>query len=105
MAEYIISYIGGNQPASAEEGQKHFAQFKVWLSSLGEAVVSPANPLKNTHTIQSDGSVSEGSSTAMSGFTVVQADSIEQAVSMAQACPFLGIGGSLEVAELIKMPS
>lgn len=39
----------------------------------------------------------------MSGFTILKADSMEAALSIAQACPFLEIGGSLEVSELMQM--
>ena len=39
----------------------------------------------------------------MSGFTIIEAESIESALSMAKSCPFLEIGGSLEVSELIEM--
>ena len=41
----------------------------------------------------------------MSGFTVVEADSMQAALLIAKACPFLDVGGSLEVSELIQMPS
>jgi hypothetical protein len=41
----------------------------------------------------------------MSGYTIIQADSMDAALSIAKACPFLEIGGSLEVSELIEMPS
>jgi hypothetical protein len=103
MSQYIISYLGGNQPSTPEEGQKHFVKYKEWLSSLGESAVSPANPLKNTKTINPDGSVTDGSTTSMSGYTIVEADSIEAALDMAKGCPFLDIGGSLEVSELVQM--
>lgn len=103
MSQYIITYLGGNQPSSPEEGKQHFAKYKEWLSSLGEAVVSPANPFKNTSTVNSDGSVTAGSTTSMSGYTIVEADSIEAALDMAKACPFLDIDGSLEVSELVQM--
>ena len=104
MAQYLITYLGGNPPSSPEEGQQHFAQYKEWLASLGDAVISPANPLKNTTTIQPDGSVTSGSSVAMSGYSIIESDSIDAAVAAAQACPFLDIGGSLEVSELVQMP-
>lgn len=104
MAQYIITYLGGEQPSSPEEGQKHFAKYKEWLSSLGDSAVSPANPIKNTSTINSDGTVSAGSSTSMSGYTIIETSSMEAALEMAKACPFLEIGGSLEVSELIQMP-
>ena len=75
-----------------------------WLSSLGDAAVSPANPLKDTQTVSPDGSVSSGGTTAMSGYTIVEADSMESALAMAKTCPFLDINGSLEVSEKIDMP-
>ena len=40
----------------------------------------------------------------MSGYTIIQADSMEAALEIAQACPFLDIGGTLEVSELGEMP-
>jgi len=40
----------------------------------------------------------------MSGYTIIEADSIEMAIDLAKACPFLEIGGSLENSELIQMP-
>jgi len=105
MAQYAIVYLGGSQPSSPEEGKQHFAKYKEWLTSLGDSAVSPMNPLKNTSTVNSDGTVTAGSITTMSGYTIVEAESIEAALEMAKACPFLDIGGSLEVSELIQMPS
>ena len=104
MPRYVIVYLGGNQPATPEEGKQHFAKYMDWLSSLGDAAVSPANPLKDTCTVNSDGTVSTGGASTMSGYTIVEADSMESALSIAKACPFLDIGGSLEVSELVEMP-
>ena len=104
MPQYILVYLGGDQPSSPEESKQHFSKYMDWLSSLGDAVISPANPLKNTRTVNSDGSLSTGGTTTMSGYTIVETDSMEAALSMAKACPFLDIGGSLEVSELIEMP-
>ena len=44
-----------------------------------------------------------GSTTAMSGYTVVEAESIESALDIAKGCPFLEIGGYLEVSELMQI--
>jgi hypothetical protein len=105
MAQYMITYLGGNPPSTPEEGKQHFAKYMEWLASLGDSAVSPANPLKNTNTVNPDGSVSDGGTTSMSGFTIVEADSMDAALSFAKTCPFLEIGGSLEVSELMQMPS
>ena len=104
MPQYVIVYLGGDQPSSPEEGEQHFTKYREWLSSLGDSAVSPANPFKNTSTVNSDGIVTTGSTTSMSGFTIIEVDSMETALEIAKACPFLDIGGSLEVSELIQMP-
>lgn len=104
MPQYIISYLGGDKPESPEQGQQHMTKYRAWLSSLGDAAVSPANPLKDTSTVKPDGSVTVGSASKMSGFTIIQADSMASALSIAKACPFLDVGGSLEVSELMQMP-
>lgn len=104
MPQYLIVYLGGNPPSSPEEGKKRFAEYMDWLSSLGDAAVSPANPIRSTSTVKPDGTVTTGSKTAMSGFTIIAADSMEAALSIARACPFLKTGGSLEVSELVEMP-
>lgn len=34
MAQYIITYLGGNQPSTPEEGKAHFTKYSEWLASL-----------------------------------------------------------------------
>lgn len=104
MAQYLIVYLGGDQPSSPEEGKQHFSKYMEWLTSLGDSAISPANPLKNTSTVDTDGTVTSGGTTTMSGYTIIEADSMEAALAIAKACPFLDIGGSLEVSELVEMP-
>ncbi len=103
MNQYVITYLGGDQPSSPEEGQKHYAQYQEWVKSLGEAVVTPMVPYKNTHTVHPDRAVTEGSSVSSSGHTIIQAESIERAIAYAESCPFLDINGSLEVSEIVQM--
>ena len=104
MPQYVIVYLGGNPPSSPEEGKQHFTRYMEWISSLGDSAISPANPLKDTTTVNPDATVTSGGTTTMSGYTIIAADSIEAAITVAQACPFLEIGGSLEVSELVEMP-
>ncbi len=104
MAQYVFVYLGGDHPSNSAEAQKHFTKYMEWLASLGDAVITPTIPLKDTCTVSPDGTVRQGGSSAMSGFSIIKADSIDSAVAIAQACPFLEIGGSLEVSELMQMP-
>jgi len=105
MPQYIFVYLGGDYPSNPEEGQEHFAKYQQWLASLGDAVISPAIPFKDTHTVQPDGKSGPGSTTAMSGLSIIKMASMEEAVAAAQACPFLEINGTLEISEMIDMQS
>ena len=103
MKRFMMTYFGGDTPASKEAGAAHFQQYQQWLAELGDAVVSAMNPLKEGHTVTPDGQVASGSQSLISGYTVLQANSIEEALVMAKTCPFLAINGTLEVAEMIEM--
>ncbi|MBL7002608.1 MAG: hypothetical protein ISR69_01105 [Gammaproteobacteria bacterium] len=103
MPQYIFVYLGGEYPSDPEQGQQHFAKYQQWLQSLGDAVLSPAIPFKDTHTVQSDGTTGPGSISAMSGMSILQLNSMEEALATAQTCPFLEIKGNLEISEMIEM--
>lgn len=102
MPDYIIAYHGGKEPEGPEAGAQHMAKWKSWLSDLGDAVVDRGTPLGKSKIVSSSG-VSDGSAEDnLSGFSIVTADSMDAAVEIAQACPFLEMG-TLEVAEIMKM--
>ena len=103
MPQYIFVYLGGEYPADPTEGQKHFEKYQQWLRELGPRVLSPAIPCRDTHTVQPDGETSPGSMSAMSGMSILQFASMDEALEAARACPFLEINGALEVSEMIQM--
>lgn len=105
MPQYIFVYLGGEFPTDPEEGQKHFERYQQWLDALGDKVVSPAIPFKDTHTVQADGRDLPGSTTAMSGLSIIRSGSMDEALAAAKSCPFLEINGVLEISEMIEMNS
>ena len=105
MPQYIFIYLGGNYPNNPEEGKKHFEKYQQWLAELGDAVVNPAIPFKDTHTVQPDGTTEPGTTTLMSGMSILKFESMETALEAAKLCPFRDINGTLEVSEMIEMPN
>ena len=104
MSQFMLTYVGSpNHPSTPEEGKKHMAKYKAWLADLGAAAISPMNPLKGTCLVHPDSTVTQGGITDMSGYTLIEAESLEAALEIAKVCPYLGIGGTLEVSEVIKM--
>ncbi len=79
------------------------AKWKAWVGGLGDAVVNPGTPLGKSRIVSSDGVSDDGGSNPLSGFSIVKADSMDAALEIAKGCPFLGIGGTIEVAEVMEM--
>ena len=103
MPDYIIAYRGGSKPETPEEGQAQQEQWKTWVSDLGDAIVNPGTPMGNSKIVSADGVSDDDGANRMSGYSIVKADSLDAALDMAKACPFLATGGTLRVAELIEM--
>lgn len=102
MPSYVIAYHGGKKPESPEAGAKRMAKWKAWLDGLGAAVVNPGTPLGKSKTVTSGGVSDGGGPNALTGFSIVKADSMDAALEMAKECPFLDMG-TLEVAEVMEM--
>ena len=75
-----------------------------WFGQLGDAVVDMGSPFGASATIASDGTPSPGSgSDPATGYTVIEAASLHDAVVMAKGCPGLSTGGSVKLYESIQM--
>ena len=98
MGKYVLVYKGGGMPDSDEEQQRQMAAWEAWFGSLGESVVDAGNPFGQSSSIASDGSVNGGATSGLTGYSIVSADSLDDAVKKAKSCPILG-GGSVEVYE------
>lgn len=105
MPKYIFVYLGGNHPEDPAESKAHFEKYQGWLVELGEAVVSPAIPFKDTHTVHPNGSAEAGTTTLISGMSILQFASMQEALEAAKACPFSDINGTLEISEMVEMPT
>jgi len=100
MAVYLLAFHGGGMPESEEERGKVMAAWGAWFEASGGAIKDPGNPVGQTRTVAPDGSVSSGGgANPVSGYTLVEADSMDRAVQIAKACPVLMGGASSEVAE------
>jgi hypothetical protein len=105
MANFVLIYTGGMGMAmSEEEQQKVMADWGAWYGKLGEAVVDGGNPFGASKTITADG-MGDGavSAPAATGYTVISADSIEDAVEKSKDHPHVHHGGQVTVYETIQM--
>ena len=100
MARFLLAYHGGGMPESEEEQARVMAAWGAWFQSAGGAIADPGNPVSESRTIAADGSVSHGGgANPVSGYSLLEAESLDAAVAIAKGCPVLQGGATIEVAE------
>ena len=72
-----------------------------WFGTLGAALVDGGNPASRTRTIAADGSVTDDAA-GPSGYSILKADTLDEAVELAKGCPVLAAGASIQVVETIE---
>ena len=104
MTKFVLVYTGGGMPESEEEQAAIMAEWGVWYGALGEAIMDPGNPFVASKNVSSDG-VSDGSigSPPATGYTVISADSLDDAVAKTASHPHIKFGGQVSVFETIEM--
>ena len=101
MANYLLVYHGGNPPATAEEGQAVMQDWMTWMGGLGSAMVDGGNPIGRAWTLSKGGTEEGGGSNPATGYSVIAADSMQAALELAQGCPHLKAGGTIEICETV----
>lgn len=102
MAKYILGFHGSpaSSPADLEDSM---AKWIAWYKDMGSAVSDMGNPAGPSKTIGADGRVTSTNGSALTGYSILEAKSLDDAISLAKGCPIYAAGGSVEVAELMPM--
>lgn len=105
MANFIIIYHGSGNMGSMtqEEGMAHRGKWMDWVKGLGKAVVNPGQPLMGNTMLSSSGASDTEGDSKISGYAVIEAADMAAALDMAKGDPFMNMGGSIEVAEMVSM--
>lgn len=112
MSEYIFLYRGpGGDSASPEQMQQIMQKWLGWFKDLGEKghIKNPGQPLqtggkvvRGTAKQVHDGPFAEAKD-VVNGYTLIEANDIDQAAELAKGCPILERDGSVEVRPIRKM--
>ena len=103
MPRFLFVYHGGNKPATEAEGMKAMEAWGQWFGSMGDDVLDGGNPVGLSTTVGSDGSVTnDGGPNPATGYSVVEASDLDDAIAKAKGCPILTSGGSVELAETFE---
>jgi hypothetical protein len=104
MTKFVLVYTGGGMPESEEESAKVMAAWGAWYGGLGEAILDGGNPFGASKSVTADG-VNDGpvSNPSPTGYTIIEADSLDDAVAKVKGHPHLGYGGQVSVFETLEM--
>src|SRR6266702_2314033 len=96
MAKYLLVFSGVGMPETPAAQARVLKQWGTWYGKLGPAVVDMGNPFSGAvNKVKADGTVAKGPiGQRATGYTIVDAGSIDAATKMAKGCPILKSGGS-----------
>ena len=101
MSKYHLTYRGGRTPETDEEAAAVMQAWNQWFTDLGDAVVDGGHPLGPVQTIEPGGAVRDGGD--VTGYSIITAVDLSDAVTKAKGCPILSDGGTVEVGECVDM--
>jgi YCII-related domain len=102
MAKFVYLYTGGEMAETPEAQQEQMQAWTAWFSTFGDSVVDMGNPFGAGATVK-NGGASEGGASKLGGYSIITAESLEDAATGAKGCPVLQSGGSVEVYEALSM--
>jgi hypothetical protein len=102
MADFVLLYSGGSMPETEEERAQVMKAWDAWFAEIGGALKDGGNPFAPAaKTVAADGSVGDAKP-QHSGYSIVKADSIEEATKIAKGSPVLHGGATVTVYETFE---
>ena len=104
MPKYLYIYHADTpmRPAPDEEAEA-MAAWGRWMEKVGPKLIDPGQPVGLSKSVTATG-VLDTVKNAAFGYSIVEADSIEEACDLAKDNPMVLGGGSVEVAPIVEMP-
>ena len=99
--KYLLVYYGGGMPETPAAQGRVLKQWEKWFSKLGPAVVDGGNPFSGqVSKVKEDGTIAKGAiGKRASGYSILEAASLDKASKMAKGCPIIKSGGQIAVYE------
>lgn len=105
MAKYVLIYSGGmGMEADPELQQQIMADWGAWYGKMGSAISDGGAPLGEAKHLRGNG-VEDGplGDTPATGYTIIEADSLDVAAAACEDHPHIKHGGQVQVYTWIDM--
>jgi len=114
MKEFLLIFrrenTATNPPMSPEQLQAMMKPWQDWMGSIAaqNKLVAAGNRLEHDgNVVKPNNVVTNGPyveiKEAVGGYTIIKADTLEEATAISKGCPILTVGGSVEVRAIIPM--
>lgn len=103
--KYLLVYYGGSMPETPAAQARVMKQWTTWFTKLGSAVVDGGNPFSGAvNKVKPDGTVAKGAvGQRATGYSIIEAPSLEAATKMAKGCPVIRSGAQIAVYETFNV--
>ena len=99
MTTFLLTYRApDNYTRGTAEGR---AAWMAWFESMGGALVDYGKPVARSAALGDCGAGGR----AVDGYSLIGADDLDAALALAKGCPFVGMGGGVEVSALTELPT
>ena len=99
MKKYMLLYKGpATAPDASHEG------WPAWFGKVGDQLVDVGSPIVRGLALHKDGAPSKDA-TSLNGYSIIQAETIDDAIRLAKDHPYLSLGKgeySVEIFELAR---
>ena len=102
MGNYVFAYKGGGMARTEEERNAAMAAWGAWFQGLGDSVVDMGAPFGGSAAATGNGAGGAAGS-GLTGYSIVSASSLDDAVGKTGGCPVFASGGSVDVYEALEM--
>jgi hypothetical protein len=97
MAKFLYLYHGGGPPASPADGEKVMQAWMAYFGRMGEKIVDGGAPLAPSRAV--GGAPASG----CTGYSLIEAASLDEAAKYTEGHPHLMSGGSIEICEALPI--
>jgi hypothetical protein len=108
MSKYIMIYKGeatDTADMTEEQAGEVMAKWGAWMGNVGSALVDVGSPFGDGVSVIDDGST--GVPVALSGYSIVEAESLNAAKGLSNGHPYLSEGAgnfAIEIFEMTPVP-
>jgi hypothetical protein len=101
MGKYVFAYYEGNAGGMTMEEVN--AAWGAWFGELGDKIIDAGNPFNDGGMAVEKSGVSAIVNFPSTGYSIIKADTMEEATDIAKGCPVLLSEGAVRVYEALPM--